>query len=232
VDLPGIIASQLTSLINTTYFSICFRERVKVISGEGSGFCQINLISGRNLLNGYFQAHQFAFDPAVNSKLQEIRIESYSPMLENWIEQALTEKPVIVHLRLGDYKNEYGIGLLPGSYYQEALSQLAGKVESKNLWIFTNEPESVGEFIQPGPHFDIRVVGDIGLNPAETLELMRFGSAYVIANSTFSWWGAFLAYDKECLKIMPKPWFRHLPSPKGIKPKNWIELEYLPKENA
>jgi len=226
-----LILSRLITLINSLFFSIKFKERTSVISGEGTGFCQIRLVAGRNLLNGYFQAHQFAFEPTVSKKLQEIRLTSYSSALDSWIKKAKNDKPVIVHLRLGDYKVEYGIGVLPGAYYQDALSQLAEKVGSKNLWVFTNEPESVEAFVEPHPFFDMKVVGDIGLNPAETLELMRFGSAYVIANSTFSWWGAFLAYDRDCIKIMPKPWFQQLPSPSGINPKNWIEIEYLSKEN-
>jgi hypothetical protein len=87
--------------------------------------------------------------------------------------------------------------------------------------------ESVNEFISLPPTFNVSVIGENGLNPAETLELMRHGSAYVIANSTFSWWAAFLSYQSGCTKIMPAPWFQNMPSPIGIKPQDWIEIEFL-----
>jgi hypothetical protein len=218
--------------INALFFSVKFRKPTKIISGEGTGFSPIKLSRGNNLLNGYFQAHQYPINSIAISRLREIRIKSPSVNLEAWIQKAKKEKPVFVHLRLGDYKQEYGIGVLPKDYYQKALAHLTDKGKSKNIWIFTNEPESVNEFITPDPSFEVRVLGNIGLNPAETLELMRFGTAYVIANSTYSWWGAFLAYDSECIRIMPKPWFQLLPSPRGINPKNWIEIEYFLEEDA
>lgn len=224
--------NRFIAVLNSLYFSIKFKERTHVISGEETGFTEIYLRPGRNLLNGYFQAHQYASEPQVLSKLSNIEIEHPTQELERWISKAKKEKPVVVHLRLGDYKHEHGIGVLPKSYYQEALNRLVEKVESRNLWVFTNEPESVNLYIDPSPYFEMQVIGEVGLNPAETLELMRFGSSYVIANSTFSWWGAFLAYDGESIKIMPKPWFRQLPSPSGISPENWIEIEYLPTEQA
>ena len=219
-------------MVNRIFFSAKFRERTKIISGEGTGFSPIKLSPGKNLLNGYFQAHQYPVDSIVNSRIHEIRIKSPSVTLESWIQKAKSEKPIMVHLRLGDYKQEFGIGVLPKDYYEKALGQLTDKNKSRNLWVFTNEPESVNDFFISDSTYEVKVLGDIGLNPAETLELMRFGSAYVIANSTYSWWGAFLAYDGACTRIMPKPWFQLLPSPRGIYPKNWIEIEYFLEEDA
>jgi hypothetical protein len=117
--------------------------------------------------------------------------------------------------------------VLTPAYYKTALQELESKSASKNIWIFTDELESVNEFISLPPTFNVSVIGENGLNPAETLELMRHGSAYVIANSTFSWWAAFLSYQSGCTKIMPAPWFQNMPSPIGIKPQDWIEIEFL-----
>ena len=47
-----------------------------------------------------------------------------------------------------------------------------------------------------------------GSEPAVvTLEKMRWGSGYVIGNSSFSWWGAFLSHTKNAPTVAPKPWF-------------------------
>lgn len=221
------LAAQSIMALTDLIFSLKFRERTHVFSGAGSGFCTINLKPGHNLLNGYFQAHQFPFHPEVLPLMRAIRLKQISPALKRLIEKAEIEKPIIVHLRLGDYKNESGIGLLSPGYYEKALRELESRETSKNIWIFTDEVESVDKFITPSSMFSVSVIGQNNLNPAETLELMRHGSTYVIANSTFSWWAAFLSYQTGCTTIMPSPWFQNMPSPVGIKPQDWIEVETL-----
>lgn len=214
-------------LLVNTVLSITFKKRTHVYSGDGVGFCEVNLKPGLNLLNGYFQGHQFPYHPIVQAQMKEIRLKQISPRLNQWIEKIKKENPIIVHLRLGDYKNESGIGLLPPCYYEEALQIMESSVLSKNIWIFTDEAESVSEFVSPSPNFRVSIIGEIGLNSAETLELMRYGSGYVIANSTFSWWAAFLSYQSGCTTIMPAPWFQKKSSPIGIKPHDWTEIEFL-----
>jgi hypothetical protein len=50
---------------------------------------------------------------------------------------------------------------------------------------------------------------------------MRHGSAYVISNSTFSWWGAVLKYDESAAVWAPRPWFKSQRSPEDIYGENW-----------
>jgi hypothetical protein len=214
-------------MINSILFSLKFKDTTHVISGDGVGYSEIRLKPGLNLLNGYFQAHQYPFDPNTATELRSIKVANQSALLTIWIEKAKKEKPIILHLRLGDYKNESGIGVLPPNYYKQALEKLVTADKLKNLWIFTDEINSVDSYVNPPSSFNSIVIAENGLSPAETLELMRYGSAYVIANSTFSWWAAFLAYGNGCTTIMPSPWFQNMPPPVGIKPQNWIEIEYL-----
>jgi hypothetical protein len=221
------VLSRLVTVVSDLLFSIRFRERTHVVSGQGVGFFALRLKPKHNLLNGYFQAHQFPFNPTVFSQMREIKLKDYSPTLLGWIKKAQVERPIVIHLRLGDYKNESKIGILTPDYYKKALQILEAEENSKNIWIFTDEEELVEKYISPPPKFSVRVIGESGLNPAETLELMRHGSAFVIANSTFSWWAAFLSYQIGCTTIMPSPWFQNMPSPVGIKPQDWIEIEFL-----
>jgi hypothetical protein len=222
-----VLFRKMVEIASDLIFSLRFKSYTKVFSGTGVGFCEINVKPKNTLLNGYFQAHQYPCEVETYKKMQSIQISNQSQHLKDWIDLAIVERPVMVHLRLSDYKLEKGIGVLPSKYYDKALMQIQKTAQSRKIWIFSDEPAAVDRFVKPPIDYGIRVIGDNGLNPAETLELMRHGSAYVIANSTFSWWAAFLSYEKGCPTIMPAPWFQNMPSPEGIKPENWIEIEYL-----
>jgi len=218
---------KLIQILANFFFSLKFKAHTHVISGEGVGYSTVKLNPGLNLINGYFQSHAYASSAQVYSRIKEIRLKEKSSNLIRLIEEANQENPIIVHLRLGDYKNESGIGILSSDYYKKALKKIELNEVSKNIWIFTDEVESVDKFIYPSSAFNVRIIGENGLNPAELFELMRYGSAYVIANSTFSWWAAFLAYKSGCTRMMPSPWFQNMPSPIGIRPQDWIEIEFL-----
>jgi hypothetical protein len=65
------------------------------------------------------------------------------------------------------------------------------------------------------------VVPDKDISPSETLELMRYGRAYVIANSSFSWWGAYLRMNHRASVYAPKKWFKGMEDPADLIPPDW-----------
>ena len=67
----------------------------------------------------------------------------------------------------------------------------------------------------------VRFFSQIEHSTAVTFEIMRLGFGYVIANSCFSWWSAFLRYDKNAKVIAPETWFKALESPKCLFPSDW-----------
>ena len=94
----------------------------------------------------------------------------------------------------------------------------------KKIWVFSDEIEKAKEFI-PRKYFDYcRWINDDGESAVETLEKMRLGSAYIIGNSTFSWWGAFLSYTQNAPIIYPSPWFIGIDDPNQLIPANWVEI--------
>ena len=63
------------------------------------------------------------------------------------------------------------------------------------------------------------------LTDVEVWSLMRHFSGYIIANSSFSWWGAFLRMDKSAPVCVPKPWFKGMRDPNLLIPADWIQVE-------
>ena len=54
---------------------------------------------------------------------------------------------------------------------------------------------------------------------------MRLGRGYVIANSTFSWWAAYLSLNPGVEVVVPSPWFMGMEDPGELIPPNWKQLD-------
>jgi hypothetical protein len=172
-------------------------------------------------LVGYFQSYRYVDNNGVKEQLMKIRPLTVSSKLENLIDLALQEKPTFVHLRLKDYINHQHFGIPNLDYYREAISSLQ-KSGSDKIWIFSDDSKSAHNFAR---NFEnASVVDDADLTPAQVLELFRYGDNYVIANSTFSWWGAYLRRNESAKVIAPTPWFKLSPEPYEIVPPNWERL--------
>lgn len=108
--------------------------------------------------------------------------------------QLQTLRPTIVHVRQGDYANlKHIYGEPKIEYYASALTLLASKKKTSQVWIFTDSPEKIPPVILETiePHL---IVGPNSVSrPIENLILMSNADAIVAANSTFSWWACLLS---------------------------------------
>lgn len=176
-----------------------------------------------DLLVGYFQNCIFAQDVAVRKQLHQIRPLRPSDEFLAEVSKMKSRRCLVVHLRLGDYKLEEDFGVLPDSYYSDALEAAFASSEYDEIWLFSDEPGLAIDRI-PKKYEKITRAASSKLNPVETLELMRNGCGYVIANSTFSWWGAFLSYDENARVYCPQKWFQGMEDPEHLIPENWIKI--------
>lgn len=133
---------------------------------------------------------------------------------------------VSIHVRRGDYANIKATrdfhGLLGTEYYKNAINNITKKVKSPHFFIFSDEPAWCKKNLKP--QFPTTYISG---NKAgfEDLRLMQNCKHNIIANSSFSWWGAWLNQNPDKMVIAPKKWFRD-PSMDAaeIVPKNWIRL--------
>src|SRR5229473_2861580 len=122
------------------------------------------------------------------------------------------ERSVFVHVRRTDYVgNPYHV-VLPMDYYREAAALIAAKVHDPVFFIFSDDPEwCEANFKLPyhttiAGNFDRTVEHHLGREDAE-LYLMRQCGHAIMANSSYSWWGAWLGADiKGGIVIAPKSW--------------------------
>jgi hypothetical protein len=174
-------------------------------------------------LIGYFQSA--VWPEAVVDQLRNLRLEEEGPELMSLRQESSHIRPVIVHVRRGDYKAETSFGLPAEKYYREAMGIIEKQFASHPIWVFSDEEVEARKILSWVPDSRLRFVSEVDGDSSASLMAMRFGCAYVIANSTFSWWGAFLSEAESPLVIAPKPWFTGQREPNLIIPSSWKRVD-------
>jgi hypothetical protein len=178
-------------------------------------------------LMGYFQNFKFLDFLERQKKLTTLSLVNPTPWFANLEEQARKSIPIIVHIRRGDYLNHAEtIGVLDLIYFKNAL-ELIPRDENSEFWIFSDSIDIAKDFtlFAQLPVLRTRIIQAPSDSPdAESMLLMTLGSALIISNSTFSWWGAYLNKNAKMI-IAPKKWFKNLDDPPNLVPVNWIYCE-------
>lgn len=104
---------------------------------------------------------------------------------------------VAIHVRMGDYVTSNGYHPVCGfDYYQQAI-EVMGK--DRQYIVFSDEPDKAEKMF---PNWEID-----RSNTKEALRRMMWCKDFIIANSTFSWWGAWLGWDRHKKVVAPRRWF-------------------------
>jgi len=113
---------------------------------------------------------------------------------------------VAVHVRRGDYLHHPVFKVCDRAYYQNSMRQMRARLPAARFFIFSDDPEWCRtEFREP----DQEVIdsGLPGKNPLHDLYLMSLAEHHIIANSTYSWWAAWLGDKPGQQIIMPERWY-------------------------
>lgn len=139
-----------------------------------------------------------------------------------------TQHSVSVHIRRGDYisNNEANChhGVLGAEYYNSALRNIFKSCGKITLFLFSDEPQWVQQNFDCCGHYSILV--DLGLTnaPYYDMHLMSLCQHHVIANSSFSWWGAWLASSKG-MTFAPQRWFANEAiDTSDVCPHRWVRI--------
>jgi hypothetical protein len=175
-------------------------------------------------LIGFFHSDVWSRSISIKAILENIEPKVIDPYVAEMRALADLKKPIVVHIRLGDYEKEEKFGILPSRYYEEALDRLSELGFNSEIWIFTNDLVKAVDIFPKKFVSRTKWIPNFSNSSVQVLEAMRLGSAYVIGNSTFSWWAAKLARDKAAKVVAPGPWFKSAPTHLDLLPKNWITI--------
>ena len=135
---------------------------------------------------------------------------------------------VSIHIRRGDYVNDKKTNQFHGvcdlNYYLKAVVLISKKVKNPQFFVFSDDIEWAKQNLLlkfPCVYVD----HNIGKKDYEDMRLMSHCKHNIIANSTFSWWGAWLNKNKNKIVIAPKKWFNDKTiNTKDLIPNSWLKI--------
>ncbi|HEX7261139.1 MAG TPA: alpha-1,2-fucosyltransferase [Luteolibacter sp.] len=122
--------------------------------------------------------------------------------------QLMAPHSVAVHVRRADYLQHPALQVCDSRYYQESMRQMRTCLPDARFYIFSDDPEWCrAEFREPNEEVIDCAVSN--KSPLHDLHAMSLASHHIIANSTYSWWAAWLGENAGQRVFMPDRWYAH-----------------------
>jgi len=232
--------------------NLATREDIERFNPDSKFKMLVRRITGRPCVGNVFYASDFVFESGILSAPDNIYMigywqsEKYFEEIKEIVSNELTVKSpqegkdrevaarisdvesVSLHIRRTDYVTDptasqrYGICGI--DHYKRCVEYLAERVASPHFFVFSDDMAWAEENLKmPFP------VTFVGHNDAarnyEDLRLMSQCRHNIIANSSFSWWGAWLNRNPGKIVLAPKKWLSNAdPEPEKLIPESWITI--------
>lgn len=183
---------------------------------------QLERASGEAYLVGYWQSERYFLDIAEDLRRELIsKAPDFCPT--ELLSQLSTEATVSLHVRRGDYVTNTSAAIHHGTcgpeYYAKAIRHISQRISSPRFVVFSDEIAWARENIQL-PSNAIFVDSDTETPAIRDILLMASCRHNIIANSSFSWWGAWLG-NQDRIVLAPSTWFSSGKPTPDLLPLRW-----------
>jgi hypothetical protein len=220
----GSILSILLGLLGKIVLSIYFKENIKLFVARDAGWNSSVELNKKNFFIGYFQTYRYSDLDNELEQLKEILPRVLGNGYSELVTKAQSEQPLVVHVRLTDYRVEEKFGIPSSEYYRKAIEMQWMTNKYKKIWLFSDDLEASVDFIPEDFRKHVSNVSHEELDSVQTMNVMRLGHGFVLGNSTFSWWAAYLSQKVNPIVTYPDPWFLAMPNPKEMWPVSWVSI--------
>lgn len=203
------------------WMSAIYKSPTRMVICSDNGFVPVQYYSRNSIYLGYFQSYKYGKAPSTSPKYRLKPTNIDFRKIETFAELALIENPLLVHIRLTDYRNEPNFGILSADYYKNSIHFHFSQFQYGRIWLFSDEPENALQYIPEQFRNLVRNISKEINDSVDTFEVMRLAKGYVIANSSYSWWAARAAHHSGSIVTYPDPWFEQMPTPLALCPPNW-----------
>lgn len=217
--LPSCLRKIFGGAKRDVYESVIFEDQACVFQ---SGFLEKRTNA---YYEGYFNSERY-FLPIEDKIRADFQLcVPFVGANQEMLEQISSTNAVSLHVRRGDYVNaSKTYALCSLDYYQAAVEHILSNVENPHFFIFSDDLPWVVECLKLDCNFTLVDINDYktGFND---LVLMSHCQHHIIANSTFSWWAAWLNPSPSKIVIAPKVWFATgKKSDQDLIPDSWLRL--------
>lgn len=204
-----------------------FRNKRFAVEPHFNYWRDIWSVPGDCYLVGYWQSEKYFLGVA-----RQIREDfSFRPPLENkniTLANRITQvNAVSVHIRRGDYAynpiTAATHGLCSLNYYREAIQYISERVHQPYFFIFSDDIVWAKQNLKID-HAHCYVDHNHGAESYNDMRLMSMCKHNIIANSSFSWWGAWLNPNATKIVIAPTRWFANHTDVSDLLPRGWVSL--------
>lgn len=182
-------------------------------------------LNGTHLYKGYFQSEKYFQDIRPQIVADFSLREEMNLRNRQMLEKIKNVNAISLHVRRGDYLKNINLGvhgLCDLDYYAKAIAYLAAKIENPHFYLFSDDIQWVVENLKLDYPYTV-----VDINGSETaycdIELMKNCQHNIVANSSFSWWGAWLNENPQKIVIAPQRWTVE-DVKNDIVPESWVRL--------
>ncbi len=179
-------------------------------------------------LQGYWQSERYFVNHAATLRKDFTFRHAPSGRNAELQNEILGCNSVSIHVRRGDYVSDAKTHVMHGTclpdYYFNAVDLLQQRLSELRLFAFSDEPEWVAAVLKPRYPEIVVVDHNQGDDSYNDMRLMSLCRHHVIANSSFSWWGAWLNPDPGKIVIAPRTWFATGTDTTDLIPHTWIRI--------
>jgi hypothetical protein len=184
------------------------------------------ITNGKNLIEGFFQKYDYVTEIR-NQLLHDFEI-NLEPDHQDIFNEISNSNSICINVRRGDYVNfERSAsfhGFVGNEYFDVAIKEIVNEINDPRFFVFSDDIDWCQENIKTGYPTSFMTKEYNGLKYSSYLKLMSACKHFILPNSTFGWWAAWMSNNPNKIIYAPKKWFIAAPEPEGLIPSDWRRL--------
>lgn len=218
------------SLVNRIKRKVKLNYPKKFTETEFEYCSKVDLLKAPVYLKGYFQSFKYfqGYEDYIRN-LFVFPIDKFSQENLDLISILKNQNTIAIHIRRGDYVTDkhtnHFHGVCSLDYYTKGILETTSKIDNPTLVFFSDDSDWVKQNFDSLAFNKIFINHNIGKNSWIDMYLMSICSHNIIANSSFSWWAAWLNNNSSKIVVAPKKWFQAKEvDVNSIIPEEWITI--------
>lgn len=178
-------------------------------------------------LSGLWQSQEY-FKPVQSAIRQDLKFRFTLPVTVSHLSGSIQQSnSVCVHVRRTDYlstpTHNSPMAYLGLDYYKNAVELICRRIQNPKFFVFSDDPEWCQKELLFIPNATVVGTEHAGYKDSAHLHLMTLCRHFIIPNSTFSWWAAWLSEGTDKVVVMPHAWFKDSSlDTSGLCPHGWL----------